>query len=127
MCFKIVGEYKGIIKNGFILAGESFFPGRKRAVTLDAEQLKKVTQGEENGWFVIHSCEPENPFLKKKVEEVKKETLTEEVKAEISTEVIKEEAPVEEIKEEAPVEEVKEEAPKKKTAKSKKKAEETAK
>lgn len=118
MCFKIVGEYKGIIKNGFILAGESFFPGRKRAVTLDAEQLKKVTQGEENGWFVIHSCEPENPFLKKKVEEVKKETLTEEAKAEISTEVIKEEAPVEEVKEEAP---------KKKTAKSKKKAEEATK
>lgn len=76
--FTIVGEYKGIIKNGFILAGENFFPGRKRTVTVDREQLERLTQGEENGWFVIHSCKPENPFLKAKTEEVK----TEEVKAE---------------------------------------------
>lgn len=111
MFFKIVGEYKGTIKNGFILAGESFFPGRKRTIKVDKIQLKKLTQGVENGWFVIHSCEPKNPFVKAQVEEVKVETSVEEVK-------------VEEAKEETPVEEVKEEAPKKKTAKSKKKAEE---
>ena len=98
--FTIVGEYKGIIKNGFILAGENFFPGRKRTVTVDREQLERLTQGEENGWFVIHSCKPENPFLKAKAEEAK----AEEVKAE----------------------EVKAEAPKKKATKSKKKVEEVA-
>lgn len=114
--FKIVGEYKGTIKNGFMLSGENFFPGRKRTIKVDEIQLKKLTKGEENGWFVIHSCQPANPFLK--IQELVKET-TEETPVE--------ETPVEETPvEETLAEEIKEEAPKKKTSRSKKKVEEKA-
>ena len=138
--FKIVGEYKGTIKNGFMLAGENFLPGRKRTIRVDEIQLKKLTQGQENGWFIIHSCEPANPFLKAKVRELVEEavetpveeavetpveeaveTPVEEVVETSAEEVV--ETPAEEVKEEVPVKEVKEEAPKKKNSRSKKKAE----
>lgn len=115
--FKVLGEYKGKIKNGIIIAGEVFLPLRRRTVKMDSEQLMKMTEAEENGWFVIHSCDPENPFKKEvkvEVEEVIAEEKVKEVKTEETSE---EEVATEERVEKEKVEEVKAEPKKTKSRK----------